>query len=427
CGFNALRHYVSGQSRHYAPFQRHQQGQETMASNENLTADIVVVGGGPTGLCAALVAERRGFSVILLAPSGSHIETDARTTALMVPAIAMLEELDVWTEVAPNSAPLRTLRIVDDTNRLLRAPLVDFHADEIGEGAFGYNIPNQKLNAALETAVKDSSINRLDASASAIAFEKDRARVILSDGAVVDADLVVGADGSHSIVRQAAGIDVRKWSYEQTACVLAFDHARNHENVSTEFHTPHGPFTQVPLPGNRSSLVWVMKPEDAVTFVDQDEDALCEQIEQQMQSILGKISNVTRPQAWPLSSAVAHKFSGNRVALIGQAAHVFPPIGAQGLNLGFRDILDLGKALDCSKDNAGSDAVTSTYNLKRLADVYLRTGAVDALNRSLLSGFLPLQAGRVLGMGVLKNVAPLRELLMREGIKPGGFLRRSAS
>lgn len=398
-----------------------------MASNENLTADIAVVGGGPTGLCAALVAARQGFSVILLAPSGSHTQSDARTTALMVPAIAMLEELEVWNDVAPSAAPLRTLRIVDDTNRLVRAPLVDFHADEIDEDAFGYNIPNQKLNAALEAAVEASSIKRLDASASAVSFEKGGARVILSDGTEIDADLVVGADGGQSIVRHAAGIDVRKWSYEQTACVLAFDHARSHEDVSTEFHTPHGPFTQVPLPGNRSSLVWVMKPETAATFVGQDEAALSEQIEQQMQSILGKISNVTHPQAWPLSSAVAHKFGDKRVVLIGQAAHVFPPIGAQGLNLGFRDILDLGSALASSKDNAGSDAVTSAYNRMRLADIYLRTGAVDALNRSLLSGFLPLQAGRALGMGVLKNIAPLRELLMREGIKPGDFLRRNAS
>lgn len=398
-----------------------------MAKNKILTADIVVVGGGPTGLSAALVAARQGFSVVLLAPSGSHLESDARTTALMVPAIVLLKELGAWEEVAPHAAPLRTLRIIDDTNRLMRAPLVDFHANEISEDAFGYNIPNQVLNAALETAVDKTSIKRLDAMASGVSFEKERARVVLSDGDQVEADLVVGADGGQSNVRQAAGIDVRKWSYDQTACVLAFDHARSHQDISTEFHTPHGPFTQVPLPGNRSSLVWVMSPEDAAELVDQSDETLCLRVEQQMQSVLGKISNITLPQAWPLSSALAHKFAAHRVVLIGQAAHVFPPIGAQGLNLGFRDIADLRAALALGRDNAGSDAVTSTYNRKRLADVYLRTGAVDALNRSLLSGFLPLQMGRAMGMGVLKNVAPLREMFMREGIKPGGLLKRDAS
>lgn len=397
-----------------------------MANKETLTSDIVVVGGGPTGLTAALVSARQGFSVILLAPSGSQVESDARTTALMVPAIDLLKDLKIWDEIAQNAGPLRTLRIIDDTKRLLRAPLVDFHADEIGEDAFGYNIPNQILNAALESAVKASSIKRLDAMASSVSFGKTAALVTLSDGVEIETNLVVGADGGQSNVRQAAGIDVRRWEYDQTACVLAFDHARSHEGVSSEFHTPEGPFTQVPLPGNRSSLVWVMKPEKAELLVELDEDELCIRIEQQMQAMLGKISNVTRPQIWPLSSAIAHKFAANRVVLIGQAAHVFPPIGAQGLNLGFRDIADLGTALSRSSDDAGSDSVTSTYNRNRLADVYLRTGAVDALNRSLLSGFLPLQAGRALGMSVLKHVGPLRALLMREGVKPGSSLRRDA-
>ncbi len=391
------------------------------------SADIVIAGGGPTGLCAALVAARKGFSVIVLAPSGSHLESDARTTALMVPAIELLKELGVWPDVASHSAPLRTLRIIDDTKRLLRAPTVDFHASEIDEEAFGYNIPNKVLNAALEKSVKSASIELLDAMASGVSFAADKARVVLSDGAEIDAELVVGADGAQSVVRKASGIDVRHWKYDQTACVMAFDHSRNHEDISTEFHTPFGPFTQVPLPGNRSSLVWVMRHQDAEALRDLDEKSLAQRIEQQMHSMLGKISNVTRPQAWPLSSSIAHKFSARRAILVGQAAHVFPPIGAQGLNLGFRDIADLGEALEKSADDAGSTNVTSHYNRHRLADVYLRTGAVDALNRSLLSGFLPLQAGRAIGMGVLKNVAPLRNLVMREGIMPGSSLKRKAS
>lgn len=397
-----------------------------MAKNKNSMADIVVVGGGPTGMTAALVAARLGFSVTLLAPSGSHLEGDARTTALMVPAIDLLKGLGIWNDIADGAGALRTLRIVDDTKRLLRAPLVDFHADEIGENAFGYNIPNQILNAALERAIEASPINRLDAMASGVAFEHSTARVTLSDGSNIEAGLVVGADGGHSNVRQAAGIEVRKWGYDQTACVLAFDHARSHEGVSTEFHTVEGPFTQVPLPGNRSSLVWVMKPENASLLLELDDNALCLRVEQQMHAVLGKVSNITRPQVWPLSSAIAKKFAGHRAALIGQAAHVFPPIGAQGLNLGFRDIADLESALRLSKNDAGSDVVTSSYNRNRLADVYLRTGAVDALNRSLLSGFLPLQAGRALGMGVLKHVGPLRNLLMRQGVKPGSSLWRDA-
>ncbi len=394
---------------------------------KNRSADIVIAGSGPTGLCAALVAARKGFSVLVIAPSGSHLESDARTTALMMPAIDLLKELDVWPDVEPQAAPLRTLRIIDDTKRLLRAPTVDFHANEIDEEAFGYNIPNRILNTALETAIKPTSIEIIDAMVSGVSFAADVARVVLSDGAEIAAELVVGADGSQSVVRKATGIDVRHWKYDQTACVMAFDHARSHEGISTEFHTPYGPFTQVPLPGKRSSLVWVMRHQDAEALRELDELTLAKRIEEQMHSMLGKIANVTAPQAWPLSSSIAHKFASRRAVLVGQAAHVFPPIGAQGLNLGFRDIADLGRALERSADDAGTDNVTKHYNRRRLADVYLRTCAVDALNRSLLTGFLPLQTGRAIGMGVLKNIAPLRNLVMREGIMPGSSLKRKAS
>lgn len=385
-----------------------------------LEVDIVVAGGGPAGLAVALECADKGKKVILVAPEGSHVDTDARTTALMMPSIAMLERYGVWGNCQKEAAPLRVLRIIDDTNRFLRAPNVDFHASEIGEDAFGYNIPNQSLNSALSSAVLESkSISVLSGMVSSAEFSDKYARVTLSDGNEIEAQLVIGADGVNSIVRQAAGIDVRRWEYRQTACVMAFDHKRPHENTSTEFHTPEGPFTQVPLPGNRSSLVWVRRPEDAEDISALGSAALSSAIERQMQSLLGKVSNPTKVQKWPLSSMVAAKFSARRVALIGQAAHAFPPIGAQGLNLGFRDIDDLGVAMARSTGDSGSPIVTTSYDRKRRADVYLRTGAVDLLNRSLLSGFAPLQVGRALGLNVLKNSTLLRGVFMKEGIRPG--------
>ena len=147
-----------------------------------------------------------------------------------------------------------------------------------------------------------------------------------------------------------------------------------------------------------------------------------------MHSMLGKVSNVGRVQAWPLSSLVAEMFAHTRLMLIGQAAHAFPPIGAQGLNLGFRDIADLGAVLSQETD-PGADRVTSAYGRKRRADILLRTGAVDALNRSLLTGFLPVQMTRAAGMSLLRNVPFLRSVFMHEGMRPGsGFsaLRKRA-
>lgn len=391
------------------------------------TADIVISGAGPTGMAAALEAAACGYRTVLVAPSGTFLDDDARTTALMQPAIQMLRDYGVFDDCAPAAAPLKVLRMVDVTGRLFRAPTVSFRAAEAGYDQFGFNIPNRALNAALEKAVQAHDlIETVDAMVSAVAFNEDAAFVTLSNGETYETRLVVGADGVHSLVRQAADIGQRTWSYPQTAMVAAFDHERHHEFISTEFHTPEGPFTQVPLPGNRSSLVWVMRPERVETVMAMEPDALARAIEDHLQSSLGKVSNVTKPQGWPLSSLVAHTFGKQRVMLIGQAAHAFPPIGAQGLNLGFRDVADLAGVLAKAGEDPGAAAVARRYDMRRRADVYMRTGGVDVLNRSLLTDFLPVQMGRAAFLSVLRNVSPLRGLVMREGIEPGGGLKAMA-
>lgn len=389
--------------------------------------DIVVSGAGPTGMAAALEAAACGYNVVLVAPSGTFIDDDARTTALMRPGIAALRDYGVFNDCTDAAAPLKVLRIIDATGRLFRAPTVSFRAAEAGFGEFGYNIPNRALNAALDKAVRAAGlITVVDAMVSAVAFNEDAAFVTLSNGDTLETRLVIGADGVNSLVRQAANIDARTWSYPQTAMVLAFDHERHHDFISTEFHTPEGPVTQVPLPGNRSSLVWVMRPERVETVMAMEDGALASEIERNLQSMLGKVANATKPQGWPLSGLVAHTFGKPRVMLVGQAAHAFPPIGAQGLNLGFRDVADLAAVLVKAGADPGASSVTRRYDLRRRADVYVRTGGVDLLNRSLLTDFLPVQMGRAAFLSVLRNVSPLRGLVMREGIEPGGNLKAFA-
>lgn len=389
-------------------------------ADKNMACDVVVVGGGPTGMAACLEAASRGYNVVFCAPGGTHIDTDQRTTAIMMPGIRTLEKFGVWAALKANTASLDILRIVDGTNRLLRAPTVDFRASEIGEPAFGYNIRNQDLNKALCDAVDGQpAIQKRDAMVSAVKYDADCAQVTLSNGDTITARLVVGADGTHSIVRQAAGVDVRKWSYPQTALVLTFKHTRPHDNISTEFHRETGPFTQVPLPGNESSLVWVVTPEQAEQYAALGDDALGRLVEQHMHSMLGAVTITTRPQKWPLSSSVAESFGSRRMALVGHAAHAFPPIGAQGLNLGLRDVTDLGEALEKAAGDPGAQAVTSAYNRMRRADIWVRTGAVDLLNRSLLTDFLPVQAVRAMGLSALKLTPALRSFMMRQGMAPG--------
>lgn len=392
--------------------------------NGKLMKDIVIAGAGPTGLAAALEAAGCGYNVMIAAPSGTHLDDDSRTTALMAPGTAMLADYGVWEQCQAASAPLKTLRIIDATGRLFRAPPVSFRAREAGYDSFGHNIANRALNAALEKAVHaHDRIEMANAMVSAVAFDSDQATATLSDGRIVAAKLIVGADGTQSLVRQASNIGVRKWSWPQTAVVAAFDHERGHDFNSTEFHTEQGPFTQVPLPGNRSSLVWVMRPERAQQVSQMTDTALAAAIEEGLHWTLGKVSGVTAPQLWPLSSLLAHRFAASRVMLIGQAAHAFPPIGAQGLNLGFRDVADLARVLSKAGDDPGARHITASYDMRRRVDVYTRTGAVDLLNRSLLTGFVPVQMARAAGLSLLRRIGPLRGVMMREGVEPGSGLR----
>ncbi|MBV2144382.1 UbiH/UbiF family hydroxylase [Falsochrobactrum sp. TDYN1] len=383
--------------------------------------DIVVSGGGPAGMMAALALAAKGYRIVLLGPETDR--NDRRTTALMMPAIRFLEQLDVWAVIEPQTAPLASMRIIDATQRLIRSPVVTFRAGEIDEIAFGYNIPNAVLNEKLAEAVaQNANIERILLPAIEYRNNGDHVTITLSNGDTLHTRLVVAADGRNSAAREAAGIRTRRWAYPQTAVVLSFAHAFDHQNTSTEFHTEEGPFTQVPLKGKRSSLVWVVNPGRAEALLALDDAALAVRIEDMMQSMLGNVTLEIRPQAWPLSGLVPHVFAASRTILIGEAAHVFPPIGAQGLNLGSRDVETLVSAIASDPSDPGSERVTRAYDRGRRPDILARTGSVDALNRSLLSPMLPAQIMRGMGLEMLRSFAPLRAFFMREGLRPGsGF------
>jgi 2-octaprenyl-6-methoxyphenol hydroxylase len=383
--------------------------------------NVIVAGTGPAGMIAALGLAHAGFRVMLAGPAANR--DDRRTAALMSPALAFLDTLGVAEALKPNAAPLRVMRIVDATNRLIRSPVVTFHAGEIGEEFFGLNVPNRDLNAALEQAVAaHPSIEWRRALVEGWTVGTDRIAALLAGGEEVSGALAVAADGRLSPARQAAGISTSTRAYPQAALVVNFAHARPHGSVSTEFHTETGPFTQVPLPGDRSSLVWVVAPETAEELAALDDDALSAKVEERMQSMLGRVSIEPGRQIYPLSATLAARFARNRVALVGEAAHVFPPIGAQGLNLGIRDVQELVAIAAENRTDPGEPAALAAYDARRRPDILARTGAVSLLNRSLLSNMLPAQMMRSAGLGVLGAFAPLRAFFMREGLQPGsGF------
>ncbi|MGV1753116.1 UbiH/UbiF family hydroxylase [Agrobacterium sp. CG674] len=384
--------------------------------------EIAVVGAGLAGQITALALGRAGRSVALIAPKTDRV--DKRTTALMDQSIRFLSRLGLWSQIEPSAAKLSTMQIIDGTDRLLRAPTVAFRSSEIGLSAFGWNMSNETLNHALGEAIsKESNIELIDASAQEIEIDENEARITLEDGEQIAASFLIGADGRQSKVRESAGIRARSWTYPQTAVVLNFSHTRPHGNVSTEFHTPTGPFTQVPLTGDRSSLVWVVTPEQARELSALSLEDISRRVEERMHSMLGTVTVEDNVQTWPLSSMTASRFGKGRVALVGEAGHGFPPIGAQGLNLSLRDIIVLAELVATLTGGPIPADAGASFDLRRRGDVVSRTLSVDLLNRSLLSSFLPMQVARAAGLHILSNVGPLRGLVMREGIEPGRGLK----
>jgi 2-octaprenyl-6-methoxyphenol hydroxylase len=382
--------------------------------------DIAVIGGGPAGLAAAIALAQAGANTALIARRTPY--ADNRTTALLGGSVDLLQQLDVWPRCTDKAAALQTMRLVDDTGRLIRAPEVRFSCREIGLDAFGYNIDNRTLMVALEErAAELPGLTRLDDEADAISPGDADVAVHTGQGQALSARLVIGADGRQSRCRDAAGIDVKRRELNQSALTFNISHSRPHRNISTEFHTPQGPCVFVPLPGDRCSVVWVAAPDEAERLIALRDDELSEAAEKQSHSILGRVTVEPERYLFPLAIERPSQFAHRRIALIGEAAHVLPPIGAQGLNMGLRDagdIADIVREAMASGEDLGAPQVLKRYDSARRADVASRTFAIDMANRSLLSDFLPVQSLRAAGLHLIGSFGPLRRIAMREGLAP---------
>jgi 2-octaprenyl-6-methoxyphenol hydroxylase len=382
--------------------------------------DVAVIGGGPAGLTAAIALAEAGARIALIARRLPY--ADNRTTALLGGSVEFLQRLDVWRRCENQAAPLVTMRLVDDTQRLIRAPEVKFSSEEIGLEAFGYNIENRKLMIALEErAAELPNLARIDDEADTISPDDSHALVHTRQSQSLSAKLIVGADGRQSLCREAAGIEVKRRVLDQAALTFNIGHSRPHHNMSTEFHTPHGPCVVVPLPGNRSSVVWVSAPKEAERLTALSDDDLSAAAERQSHSILGRVQVEPGRYLFPLAIEQPRQVAKNRIVLVGEAAHVLPPIGAQGLNMGLRDAADIaeivGHAMHSGED-IGAPQVLARFEKARRSDISSRTFAIDMANRSLLSDLLPIQMLRGIGMHLMGSVGPLRRLAMREGLAP---------
>jgi 2-octaprenyl-6-methoxyphenol hydroxylase len=392
-----------------------------------MDATVIIAGAGPAGLAAAALLGREGVKTIVVAPTASD---DPRTVALMQPSIQLLKYLEVWPgTLAQQTSPLKKLRIIDDTGSLITSSDLEFDCRDIDLDAFGWNVPLTLLLPTLRATSENHGISFIEAIVTSATTADDHIAVTLSTGETLTAQVAIAADGANSYLRTAAGITTKTWTYDQTAIVTSFTHSKSHNDISTEYHKHAGPFTTVPMPNDRSSLVWMERPARATEIMDMSDRELAAEIQIATHGQLGLISAIGPRKAFPMKGLTANHFAKNRVLLVGESAHQVPPIGAQGLNMSMRDAstacdLILGQA------DAGNDKIMDDYNTRRRTEVLPRQQVINLMNRSLLEGFLPMEAARALGLTALNMLPPLKRAVMQHGLAPSKntpFAMREAS
>ena len=381
--------------------------------------DVVISGAGPAGLAAAILLAKDGVKTAIISPTAKD---DPRTTALMHPSMQLLKFMGVWTdELKSSCAPLKQLHLIDDTGNLITAPTLAFRAEELDLKEFGWNVPLAKLVPALKQRAQELGVTFIeDESTSAEAFS-DHISVMISKGEARTAKLLIAADGASSPVRKSLGFTTEAWSFDQSAMATSFAHTATHQSVSTEFHKAAGPFTTVPLPGNRSSLVWMDRPARIATLHDLSDAELAIAIQLETKGKLGRISEIGPRKIFPMSGQRATSFADERCMIVGEAAHVLPPIGAQGLNLSLRDAAQAADLIVGAKD-PGAPSILKDYNNLRRADVVPRQQIVNLMNTSLLSNFPALAVARAAGLAAIANIGFLRKLAMQQGLAPAANL-----
>lgn len=389
--------------------------------------DIIVAGGGIAGMTAAAAFGAEGFRVLIVDPAppvtdGTAADADRRSTAFLQPARDTLAAAGIWQRLAADAAPLQVMRLADAAEDGTLREVVDFDAAEISEEPFGWNLPNWLLRREMAARLKElAAVDfRPGIGVARILTRTAEAVVTLSDGAQARAPLVLAADGRNSPIRQALGIDVHRWTYGQRAIVFSVSHPLPHNDVSTEVHRSGGPFTLVPLPdgpdGPHSAVVWMDTTAEAARRMALDDATFAAEATERCAAIQGPLTLTSPRAAWPIISQKAKSLTGERVALIAEAAHVVPPIGAQGLNMSLADIevlLDLARR---SPHALGEPEMLSAYTRRRAPDIAARVAGVDALNRASIAGDATLRALRLKGIGWLHGILPLRRIAMKAGL-----------
>ncbi|CAD0183340.1 2-octaprenyl-6-methoxyphenol hydroxylase [Ruegeria sp. THAF57] len=392
------------------------------------SCDILISGGGIAGLTAAAAFGTAGFDVVCVDPAPPVTErdvdgSDMRTTAFLQPARGLLEQCGLWEKLAPHAAPLQIMRIVDAGGDVPEPRVVrDFNAADISDQPFGWNLPNWLLRREMVNHLAElPNVDFRPGTGTASLFTRTaHARVGLSDGSRVSCKLVVAADGRSSPMREAAGISVQTTRYGQKALAFAVTHPIPHDNVSTEIHRSGGPFTLVPLPdwqGQPSSaVVWMERGPRAVELLNTEPQAFEAAMTERSCGLFGPLKLVSQRTIWPIISQSAERLSGERIALMAEAAHVVPPIGAQGLNMSLGDLRSLLDLATARPEGLGDVQMLDAYHKARHTEIAMRVKGIDLLNRASMIETRALRDARAMGLNALYSLPTVRKTLMQMGL-----------
>ncbi|MXU65973.1 FAD-dependent monooxygenase [Oceanomicrobium pacificus] len=397
--------------------------------------DILVAGGGVAGLIATITLARTGAQVTCVDPVPPVTDiaaegADLRSTAFLQPSVALLRSAGLWDRLAPHAQPLETMRIADAGGPVCAVrELADFRASELGHEAFGYNLPNWLLRREFMAVIGDMAGVDFVAPCKVerITPRTSGPIVHLDDGRALRPELLVAADGRGSLIRRSLGIGVKTRTFGQKALVFNVSHPRPHENVSTEIHRAGGPFTLVPLPDDsdgthRSAVVWMDRGPEIQRLAALDTAAFEAALNERACDMLGHLTVISRKVAWPIIAQTAERMTGPATVLMAEAAHVVPPIGAQGLNMSLADLSALRDMVIRARTDGrplGDPVLLAEYEKTRARDVALRTTGVDLLNSASIMSAPALRDLRRQGLRALSGMAPVRKLAMQAGLGMG--------
>jgi 2-octaprenyl-6-methoxyphenol hydroxylase len=385
-------------------------------------ADVLIAGGGFAGLTLAVALRQAlgpAFAVTIADPTlGTSHADDERASAIVAAARRLFETIGVWDRVADEAQPILDMVVTDSRlNDAVRPTFLTF-AGEIEPGEpFAHMVDNRRLVAALAEKAREAGVDLRIGAVADFAVASDGIHVELGNGTALNTRLLVAADGARSTIRSRAGIATHGWNYGQSAIVINVDHERDHHGRAEEHFLPAGPFAILPLKGCRSSIVWTETTSETERIMALPDDAFHAELEQRFKLHLGDIKAVGKRRAHPLGFFVARSFVAERIALVGDAAHLIHPIAGQGLNMGLKDVAALAEVIvDAARLglDPGSADILERYQRWRRFDTMAMGIATDGLNRLFSNRSDVLRLVRDVGLGLVDRLPGLKRLFIRE-------------